>query len=103
MKEKVTFKIFEFDRLNMRKYKEITLNIKSIKTICCGGVGCTIYYKNGKSRLLYWYTDDIKMALDELIPPTNKAFWFDDETYDIFWEWYKQFPFDDICEELELF
>lgn len=103
MIESVTFKIFEFDRLGIKKYKKFTLNIKSIKTICCGGTGCNIYYKNGKTKYLHWYSDSIKEMLDEhQLRFDGKILWFDDETYNIFWDWYSQFPFDDICQELSL-
>jgi len=96
----VTFKVFSFDKIGNKKNSEITLKIKSIKTICCGGCGCTIYYKNGKRKTILWDDTRIKQVLDDDL---ESQIWFNNETYNLFSNWKEQFSFDKICQQDNLF
>lgn len=103
IEEKVTFKIFKFNNLGIRKYKSLTLNINSIKMIHCGGCGCTIYYKNGRKKTILWLD---YMILEEMKNDSSldlsSYLWFEEgngKEYQKFSSWKEQFPFDEIYRE----
>jgi hypothetical protein len=99
MKSEVTFNVFQYNKNKEKRFKEITLNIKSIKNLTCGGVGCLVRYNNGKKKLILWdcgnNLEHFEYELqDGKYDEFLKAIWFDEETYDIFWEW-KNYWFDE--------
>ena len=103
IEEKVTFKIFKFNKLGLRKYESITLNVNSINMVSCGGCGCTIYYKNGRRKTILWLDYGVleDMKNDSSID-IGEYLWFkecESEEYQKFWKWKQQFPFDEIYME----
>ena len=94
--EEAKFKIFKLEKFGKKKYTDITLDINKLKYVFCSGFGCKVKYNNGRTKSLFWHDNKIEEEYKEHYSKDdfNNITWFDNETYDVFWEWYKQYEND---------